>query len=204
MIEIPHRPLLIVVSAPSGTGKTTLCDRLLAEFHSTMIYSVSCTTRPPREGEVDGSDYFFVTDEEFQRRVDAGEFVEHAHVHGFWYGTLRRFITDGFREGKDVLMDIDVQGAAQLRSLIATLPKDDVLRRGFLDVFIAPPSLDVLRKRLQGRAKDSEAVIERRLQQVESEMSHWNAYQYFIINDRLDASYDALRSMIIAEHHRIV
>ena len=203
MIEQPHRPLLIVVSAPSGTGKTTLCDRLLGEFHSSMIYSVSCTTRPPREGEVDGSDYFFVTEEDFARRVAAGEFVEHANVHGHNYGTLRRFLTDGFREGRDILMDLDVQGAQQIRAMVAKLPKTDMLRRAFVDVFIAPPSLDVLRKRLLGRAKDSEAVIERRLQQVESEMSHWSEYQYFIINDRLDASYDALRSLVVAEHHRI-
>ncbi len=168
-----------------------------------MTYSVSCTTRQPREGEVDGSDYFFISEEAFEQRVKSGQFVEHANVHGHWYGTLRRFITDGFESGRDVLMDIDVQGAAQLREQVRKSPPGDPLRRGFIDIFIAPPSVEVLQKRLVGRGKDSSSVIEQRLQQVENEMAHWRDYQYFIVNDRLDASYDALRSIVIAEHHRI-
>lgn len=203
MIELPVRSLLVVVSAPSGGGKTTLCERLLAEFHQ-MVYSVSCTTRAPRDGEIDGTDYFFITDEEFERRVQAGEFVEHATVHGHRYGTLRRYIERGFASGRDVLMDIDVQGAAQIRDQLAALPPTDPLRRGFVDIFIAPPSIDVLRKRLHLRGKDADAVIERRVQQAEQEMRQWRAYQYLIVNDRLDASYDALRAIIVAEHHRLL
>ncbi len=203
MIALPIRSLLLVVSAPSGGGKTTLCERLMAEFHQ-MVYSVSCTTRAPRDGEVDGTDYYFISEEEFERRVRAGEFVEHATVHGHRYGTLRRFIERGFASGRDVLMDIDVQGAAQIRGRLASLSPGDPLRRGFVDVFIAPPSIDVLRKRLLLRGKDSDAVIERRLQQAENEMERWREYRYLIVNDRLDASYDALRAIIVAEHHRLL
>lgn len=203
MITLPVRSLLVVVSAPSGGGKTTLCERMLAEFHQ-MIYSVSCTTRAPRDGELDGTDYYFISEEEFERRVQADEFVEHATVHGHRYGTLRRFIEKGFASGRDVLMDIDVQGASQIRRKLSTLPPDDALRRGFVDAFIAPPSIDVLRKRLHLRGKDSDVVIERRLQQAENEMRHWVDYKYLIVNDRLDASYDALRSIVVAEHHRLL
>jgi guanylate kinase len=203
MIELPVRSLLVVVSAPSGGGKTTLCERLLAEFDQ-MIYSVSCTTRPPREGEIDGTDYFFITEEEFEQRAQAGEFVEHARVHGHRYGTLRRYIDRGFATGRDVLMDIDVQGAAQIRERLAALPPHDPLRRGFVDIFIAPPSIEVLRKRLLLRGKDADAVIERRVQQAARELEQWRAYQYLIVNDRLDASYDALRAIIVAEHHRLL
>jgi len=203
MIELPVRSLLVVVSAPSGGGKTTLCERLLAEFHQ-MVYSVSCTTRAPRDGEIDGTDYYFISEDEFTRRIDAGEFIEHANVHGHRYGTLRRFIERGFASGRDVLMDIDVQGAAQIRATLASLPPNDPLRRGFVDVFIAPPSIEVLRKRLQLRGKDADVVIERRLQQAENEMQRWTDYRYLIVNDRLDASYDSLRAIVIAEHRRIL
>lgn len=203
MIQLPVRSLLIVVSAPSGGGKTTLCERLLGEFQE-IIYSVSCTTRPPREGEVDGIDYYFISEEEFERRLKEGEFLEHAVVHGHRYGTLRRFIDKGFATGRDVLMDIDVQGAAQIRRYLAALPPHDPLRSGLVDIFIAPPSLEVLRKRLHLRGKDAEDVIERRLHQAEEEIRHWREYRYVIVNDRLDASYDALRSIVIAERHRVV
>jgi guanylate kinase len=204
MITTNVRSLLIVVSAPSGAGKTTLCDRLLGEFHSSMIYSISCTTRAPREGEVDGREYFFLTEESFQRKLDAGEFIEHANVHGNHYGTLKRFIDKGFSSGRDVLMDLDVQGAAQIRDFIARAPANDPIKNAFVDVFIGPPSLDILRKRLEGRGKDAPEVIERRLRQAEAEMSQWDKYRYFILNDRLDASYDALRSIVLAERHRII
>jgi guanylate kinase len=203
MIDTPVRSLLLVVSAPSGAGKTTLCDRLLAEFHASMIYSVSCTTRAPREGEVDGREYFFLSDEHFRRKLAAGEFIEHADVHGHLYGTLKRFIDKGFSSGRDVLMDIDVQGAAQIRNYIRAAPANDPIKSAFVDVFIGPPSMDILRKRLQGRGKDAQEVIERRLRQAEAEMAHWQDYRYYILNDRLDSSYDALRSILIAEHHRI-
>ena len=203
MINPPARSLLLIVSAPSGAGKTTLCDRLSSEFHNTIIYSVSCTTRQPRDGEIDGREYFFITEEQFQKKLEANEFIEHATVHGHRYGTLKRFIDRGFSSGRDVLMDIDVQGAAQIREYIKSAPPNDAIKNSFVDVFIGSPSLDVLRKRLEGRAKDAPEVIERRLRQAEAEMAHWKNYKYFIMNDRLDTSYDALRSIVVAEHHRI-
>jgi guanylate kinase len=203
MIDRDARPLLLVVSAPSGTGKTTLSARLLAEFDN-IDYSVSCTTRAPREGEIDGEDYWFITEEEFSRKVEAGEFLEHANVHGCRYGTLKAAVLDGFAAGRDVLMDIDIQGAAQIREQVQHAAPHDPLRRGFVDVFLAPPSIEVLRKRLTGRGKDEIAVIERRMKQAESELQRWHEYQYYILNDRLDASYDALRAILLAEHHRIL
>lgn len=203
MIELPLRPLLILISAPSGGGKTTLCERLVAEFDS-LTYSVSCTTRAPREGEVDGTDYYFLTEAEFDQRVRAGEFLEHALVHGHRYGTLKKVIAEGFQQGRDILMDIDVQGAQQIRRQIAHCAPQDPLRRGLVDIFIAPPSIEVLRKRLQGRGKDAADVIERRVQMAENELPHWREYQYLIINDRLDASYDALRAIVLAEHRRVM
>jgi guanylate kinase len=202
MIELPRRPLLLVVSAPSGAGKTTLCERLLAEFDS-IHYSVSCTTRAPREGEVDGRDYYFLSASEFEERVAQREFLEYANVHGAMYGTLERYITDGFARGKDVLMDIDVQGAAQIRKAVSASEATHPLRKAYVDVFIAPPSLDVLRNRLLARGKDGGAVIERRMAEAEHELAHWQEYEYLIVNDRIDAAYDALRAIVLAERHRI-
>lgn len=202
MIHPEPRPLLIVISAPSGTGKTTLCDRLISEFR-TMKYSVSCTTRQPRDGEIDGVDYHFLTEEAFLKKVEQGAFLEYAMVHDRMYGTLKDVVVNNLRAGIDILMDLDVQGAKLIRDSIMNIAPDDPLRRAYIDVFIAPPSLDVLHARLKGRGKDSDEVIERRMQQVEKELACWRDYQYFIINDRLDATYDALRSIIIAEHHHL-
>ncbi len=203
MINPEHRPLLIVISAPSGTGKTTLCDRMIGEFRP-MKYQVSCTTRAPRDGEIDGVDYHFISEEQFTAKVATGKFLEHATVHGFMYGTLKDAVTSGLSAGDDILMDIDVQGAAQIRNEIMNAGEDNPIRRSYLDVFIAPPSLEVLYARLKGRGKDSDEVIEHRMQQVEKEMACWRSFDYFIINDRLDATYDVLRSIIIAERHKLV
>lgn len=204
MIKLPIRSLLLVVSAPSGAGKTTLCERLLGEFHNSVVYSISCTTRPPREGEVDGREYFFISEEQFKRKLEAGEFLEHANVHGYLYGTLKRFVEKGFSSGRDILMDLDVQGAAQIRETVKKAPARDPIKNSFVDVFIGPPSMDALRRRLQGRGKDLPDVIERRLKQAEAEIAQWKDYKYYILNDRLDASYDSLRSILIAEHRRIL
>jgi guanylate kinase len=202
MINVKHNPMLIVVSAPSGAGKTTLCDRLIRE-HADMVYSVSCTTRLPRVGEVDGSSYHFLSTEEFNARAQSGEFLEHAEVHGNWYGTLRATVHTAMAQGHDVLMDIDVQGADQIRRALALAPSDDVLRQAYVDIFIAPPSMRDLQLRLWGRGKDDEGVIERRLSQAQAELACWRQYQYIIVNDRLDDSYRTLESIIFAERHRV-
>ncbi len=194
------RPVLLVVSAPSGGGKTTLCDLLLAD-HPAMAYSVSCTTRAPRGAEVDGKDYHFLSKAEFDRRVHAGEFLEFAVVHGHRYGTLRRAVVDALAAGRDVLMDIDVQGAAQIRQ--AAFSEGGPLKQAYVDVFIAPPSLDALRERLQKRREDAPATIERRLEAAAGEMARWPEYQYLVINDRLEAAYRELSAIVAAEHCRI-
>lgn len=202
MIAREQTALLVVVSAPSGAGKTTLCKRLLEERKASMVYSVSCTTRPPRSGEQDGFDYHFLDEAEFSRRVEAGSFIEHAHVHGYWYGTLKEDVFNVLRSGRDLLMDLDVQGARRMRAYIQTAPDDDLLRRGYVDIFIAPPSMETLERRLRERGKDHDETITRRLNVARKELALWYEYQYLIVNDRLDASYNALKSIVSAEHHR--
>lgn len=202
MMKNNQRPLLIVVSAPSGAGKTTLCHMLLKR-RTNLRYSVSCTTRAPREGEVDGLSYNFMDEPEFERRAAAGEFVEHARVHGALYGTLRTTVEEILRAGEDVIMDIDVQGAAQIRASIAALQPDSLLARAFVDIFIAPPSIQELRNRLEGRAKDSRETIERRMMQAEKEMAQSHKYMYNVINDDLERAESVLDAILTAEHHRV-
>jgi guanylate kinase len=193
-----RRPLLIVVSAPSGAGKSTLCDRLLAE-RPDMTYSVSCTTRAPRGEEVDGQDYHFLSEEEFARRVREGRFLEYAVVHGHRYGTLRETVEAAFAAGRSVLMDIDVQGAANIRRRVGAARPGDPLREGFVDVFIAPPSMEALRQRLVGRAEDSPESIERRLENAEAEMARAGEFRYRIVNDELDKAYRELEKILESE-----
>ena len=193
-----RRTLLIVVSAPSGAGKTTLCERLLAG-HPDLAYSISCTTRPPRGQEQDGREYYFLTVEEFRRRLANGEFLEHAQVHGHLYGTLRSEVDARLRSGHSVLMDIDVQGAAQIRRALPGLPPDDPIRRGFVDVFIAPPSLEALRQRLVGRGEDDASTIERRLRNAEGEMNRSGEYRHVVVNDRLDRAHAELEAVLAGE-----
>lgn len=174
---------VLVVCAPSGAGKTTLIARLREEFPG-IGYSVSCTTRAPRPGEVDGRDYHFLTEEDFLRRRNAHEFAETAKVHANWYGTPLAPVEAMRRTGQDVLFDIDVQGAAQLR---LALP-----RARF--VFIFPPSMAELEHRLRSRATDDEAAVQRRLAnaRIEMEQAHW--FDAWVINDTLDAAYDVFRA----------
>ena len=193
----PRPPLLIVVSAPSGAGKTTLCDRLLAE-RSDIVYSVSCTTRPPRGREVDGQDYFFLTEEDFARRIQRGELLEHAVVHGYAYGTPRERVVETLASGRSVLMDIDVQGARQIRECVRQAAADDPLRAAFVDIFIEPPSLEALRQRLERRGEDSPAVIARRLRNAEDELRQRNEYRYRVVNGDLATAYRDLTAIIRA------
>jgi len=183
---------MLVVSAPSGGGKTTLCDRLRAEF-SRLSYSISYTTRPIRDGEEDGVHYNFVEEAEFKARLARGEFAEWALVHGNHYGTTTAAIDASLEADKDVLFDVDWQGAVQLKR---RYPDDAVM------VFIMPPNLQVLSRRLRGRGTDSAAVIQRRLAVAQEEMRHYQEYGHLVVNDDLDQAYDDLRCVYRAARLR--
>lgn len=198
MKRYSNNALLLVVSAPSGAGKSTLCNRLIEQFPG-MTYSVSCTTRAPRGNEKDGEQYHFLSRDEFLKRVDAGEFLEYARVHGNFYGTRKSPVRRALNEGHGLIMDIDVQGAAQIRTACAALPEEDPLRSRFVDVFIAPPSLEELERRLRGRATDSDEVIQKRLRNAADEMTHRDAYAHCIINDHLDEAFTKLANIICDE-----
>lgn len=191
----PRLGMLIVVSGPSGTGKTTLCRKVCDDKNA--VFSVSCTTRPPRSGEVDGKDYFFLDEADFLARVDRGEMFEYARVHNRWYGTLKSYVFENLRRGVDVFMDIDVQGAAQVRGC-----EDDLVRQCLTDIFVMPPSLNELRNRLSGRGTDSAEVVELRLKNAESEMRHWRDYRYCLISDTRESDERRFRTLIEAERMR--
>jgi guanylate kinase len=180
--------LLVVVSSPSGTGKTTLCHRLLDEFPP-LRFSVSCTTRKPRPGERDGVDYQFIDDATFDRMVEGGEFAEWAWVHGNRYGTTTAAVREALDDGRDVLFDIDYQGGRQIKAMFYS---EAVL------VFLLPPSLGELASRLRSRATDAPDAIERRLEKAHDELKHYGLYDYLIVNDDLDRAYDQLRAVYLA------
>ncbi len=192
------KPLLIVISAPSGAGKSTLCDLLLEEFPE-INYSISCTTRAPRGEEEDGVDYFFLSQEEFAKHIDAGNFLEYAVVHGNRYGTLAEPVRRSFAEGQSVLMDIDVVGAASVRDSVAALPDGDPLKEGFVDIFIEPPSMEELERRLIGRGEDAPEVIEVRLNNAQGEMDRAGEFTYRVVNDELDLAYRKLRDILMVK-----
>jgi len=187
--------ILLVVSGPSGSGKTTLCRQLadLGEAH----YSISCTTRTPRPGEVNGRDYHFLTRESFEARLAMGEFLEHAEVHGNLYGTLKSEVTAPLAEGRDVVMDIDVQGAAQVRAC-----PDSEIRRAFVDLFVMPADDTELRARLSGRGTDSEETINLRMHNAHEEISHWSLYQYRLLSSTREEDFARFRALITAERMR--
>ncbi|UCF75145.1 MAG: guanylate kinase [Betaproteobacteria bacterium] len=180
--------ILFVVSAPSGAGKTSLVRALLAAEPEVRL-SISYTTRPPRPGEADGRDYHFVSPEVFERMLEAGEFLESATVHGNRYGTSHKWIERELAAGRDVLLEIDWQGAQQVRKLV----------RGVVSIFILPPSFEALQARLIGRGQDSADVIARRLDAARAEMSHGAEFEYAIINDDFDRAAQDLTSIIRAE-----
>lgn len=196
----PHalRPLMIVVSAPSGAGKSTLCNRLVEEVDG-VVYSVSCTTRPPRGDEQDGVHYYFLSKREFKERIRNGEFLEYAKVHGNYYGTLEDTVLYAMEEGCHVLLDIDVQGAAQIRATLLQMDPRNPIRHGFTDIFIEPPSMEVLEARLRGRGTDDEKVICRRLRNAEAEMACAAQYRFRIVNDDLEQAYAELKALILRE-----
>ena len=197
-IAQPLRPLMLVVSAPSGAGKSTLCDRLVEEFPS-VIYSVSCTTRSPRGEEKDGKHYYFLSKKEFKERVKNGEFIEYAKVHGNLYGTLEDTVLYAMESGSHVLLDIDVQGARQIRESLSRLDPRHPIRNGFIDIFISPPSMDELEQRLRGRGTDEEKVIRQRLDNAREEVESAGEYTYQIVNDDLEQAYLELKSLILAQ-----
>jgi guanylate kinase len=186
--------ILFVLSAPSGAGKTTLCDALRQT--PDFVYSVSCTTRPPRAGEIDGDDYHFLTEADFRARVDAGEFLEHAKVHEHHYGTLRSPIIAELQNGVDVLIDVDIQGAAAIRSF-----DDEIIRRALCDVFIMPPDLDELRRRLTKRGTETPQQIESRIVTAAREMELWRDYRYTIISKSMEEDLQKFRNIIGAERY---
>ena len=191
------KPLFIVMSAPSGCGKSTLIDMLLQEY-SDIVYSISCTTRPPRGEEEDGLDYHFLTKERFEELIRENAFIEHASVHGNYYGTLKGPIEEVLAEGNSMILDIDVQGAAKVREYVRGLPDDDPLKVGYVDIFVNPPSIEELRARLEGRGTDSREVIERRLANAEGEMARAGEYMFRVVNDDLGMCYKRLCDLIDA------
>ena len=184
--------ILFVVSAPSGAGKTTLCDALRQT--PDFLYSVSCTTRPPRSDEMEGEDYRFLSEKDFLARVKAGEFLEHARVHEHYYGTLRQPLIDHLKKGVDVLIDIDTQGAVAIRSC-----SDSFVRESLADVFIMPPNLEELRRRLTKRRTERAAQIESRLKTAAREMQHWRDYRYTIISKSMEEDLQKFRQIMGAE-----
>jgi guanylate kinase len=185
---------LFVVSAPSGAGKTTLCDALRQT--PDFVYSVSCTTRAPRAGEIAGDDYHFIAEQEFRSRVEAGEFLEYAKVHDDYYGTLREPLLANLQAGVDVLIDIDTQGAAAIRHC-----DDPFIRDALSDVFIMPPDLEELRRRLLRRGTENEAQIERRLVTAAREMALWRDYRYTIISQSVEEDLLKFRHIMGAERY---
>ncbi len=181
---------LLIVSGPSGSGKTTLCRR--AEAAGLTSYSISCTTRQPRPGEQDGVDYHFLTPEVFDDKVAAGEFLEHATVHGNSYGTLKADIIDLLQQGKNVVMDIDVQGAASIRAC-----EDAIIRRAYADIYIHVPAAE-LEARLRGRQTDSEEVIQLRLHNAAEEDARQGEYQYALISGDREADYSRFLALLTA------
>ncbi|MFN4297751.1 MAG: guanylate kinase [Brevundimonas sp.] len=190
--QTPRRGVLLIVASPSGAGKTSLCRRLMAD-HGGLELSISMTTRPIRPGEVQGRDYNFVSHEEFQRLVDQDAFLEWADVHGQRYGSPRGPIDRALAEGRDVLFDIDWQGAAQ----VAEKCPEDAVR-----VFILPPSLEELRRRLITRSQDAPEVIERRIRNAKGEIEHCDVFDYVFVNDDFDRSYAELAHIYHAERSR--
>ena len=191
------KPLFIVLSAPSGCGKSTLIDMLLQEYCD-IVYSISCTTRAPRGEEEDGLDYHFLSKERFEDLIAQKAFIEYAKVHDNYYGTLKAPIQEVLAEDNSMILDIDVQGAAKVREHVRSLPNNDPLKIGYVDIFINPPSKEELRARLEGRGTDSQEVIEKRLANAEGEMQRAGEYMFQVTNDDLAIAYKRLCDLIDA------
>ncbi len=187
-----HQPFILIVSGPSGVGKTTLCKKLL-QLDGNLFYSVSATTRPMREGEVDGRDYHFLTVEEFEGMIENGELLEWARVYDNYYGTPLKPVLENFSRGKDVIMDIDVQGKRQI---------ERNFRGRVVSVFVLPPSVDVLLERLERRGAETPQQFEKRKELIRKDLEYRWEYDYWLINDDLDKAVGELYSIIKAERLR--
>lgn len=182
---------LFIISAPAGAGKTTLVHMLKSAYPNRITQSISCTTRKPRKGEIDGKDYVFLTKEAFEERINRGDFLEYVTLFGDHYGTLKEMVTREQKNGKDVILVIDTQGALKLKKKVkATF------------IFIAPPSMEILEERLRNRKTESSETLKKRLKWAKYEMEQTKLYDYTIVNDDLETAYEALKSIVIAEKHR--
>ena len=188
--------ILFLVSGPSGSGKSTLCRRLAKDGEAE--FSISCTTRQPRFGETHGREYYFLSTEEFIAKAEAGDFLEHALVHGNHYGTLRSEVIGRLASGTDVVMDIDVQGAAQVRSC-----DDESIRIALVDLFVMPPDEEELARRLNGRGTDSAEVIELRLLNAIDEMRHWPEYRYRLLSATHEEDYGQFKALLVGERLKV-
>ncbi len=193
-------PLLIVVSAPSGGGKTTLCHQVLAA-RPAINRVITCTTRPPRSGEKEGVDYFFLSDAQFQERVKAGHFLEHATVYGKRYGTLKTEVTDRLRKGVDVILSMDVQGVETIQ---AKSREDPELQKALVTVFLTPPLMGILEQRLRKRGVDSPEVMAQRLAEARKEIARWPTFDYLIISTTIAEDLRRMLAIIEAEKMRAV
>lgn len=197
--EPASSPLMLLISAPSGAGKTTVCEQLLQTTPG-LARAITCTTRSPRAGEVDGKDYYFLDDATFQARQAASEFLESAQVYGKRYGTLRSEVLSRLDHGQDVLLNIDVQGAKTIR---AKARADAELARVLVTVFLAPASLDVLAERLAKRGKDAPEVIQTRLQAAREELACWRDYDYLVLSTSIEEDLRRMRTIYEAEKRRV-
>jgi guanylate kinase len=186
-----RRGILFVVSAPSGAGKTTLCKAITGSLED-LTHSISYTTRKPRTGEVDGRDYYFITQKRFQEMTEAGDFAEYAQVHSNFYGTSKLVLQDMVREGVDVILDIDTQGARQIKASTETA----------VFIFIMPPSLHILEERLRNRKSDHEEEIQKRMRRAVDEIRDYRMYDYIIVNRDFERALSELRSIVVAERCR--
>jgi guanylate kinase len=194
MVQLKRRGLLIILSSPSGAGKSTLANRLRS-WDENIQFSVSATTRPARESEENGREYYFHSRMEFENMIDAGNMLEHAEVFGNLYGSPLEPVENAVANGRDVLFDVDWQGGQQVRN--------SPLGKHVLSFFILPPSIGELERRLVSRQQDAQEVIAKRMQESRDEISHWPEYDYVLINDDLDATEDRLRTIITAERLRL-
>jgi guanylate kinase len=184
----PHKPLVYIISAPSGSGKSTLVNELLKKVGD-LEFSISYTTRAPRGSEVNGRQYYFISRPEFEKMIQDDAFLEHAEVFGNYYGTARRFLSNAEQNGRDLLLDIDVQGAKQIQDKVPDATS----------IFILPPNRKILEERLRKRSEDSDEVIQRRLDKATSEIENYHRYNYILINDQLEDSIKLLRAVVRGE-----